>query len=831
MNKMQQQLHIEGDGARYAAERLSLKIKQQQERGELTSRENEQLLRAFGHMVEAVAAARESVMDPHVKIEGKLAIVRAFASLHSDEELAAVCLFWGFLTCLDKEMSTEGTFKATLAHRLGLKIQDQMIISEAKKKDNKLFNMISKKVDKWDPRTLGKLKSKMNVAPAALTDKDLYQIGGYMMDLMVHNVYAFELIERTYQQKTQCWFRLSDKCLDILDDKLSQDMMMAFTKLPMVVKPEPHATCGGTGGGWFYSPLTGVGASREGNHGTRTETNLSLPPRYTEQVDRLASTPYELRHDVLDVAKEVLKANLLWKKGDGGLFPFELMPRLVTPAEAKDNAEWWKSEAGKTFAYDREVNERVNAQLKGQKHAITMAVEIADRFRDEDELFFPMSCDTRGRVYYRVPYLSPQGDSFCKGVLQFTEGKALGVAGVNNLRTFIGTFVTDGGIDKAGRDHQILWTKQNEQLLRDIASNPLDHVDVWGKTDSPFEFLAATFELVAALDSGSPSTYVSKLPVRIDAVASGLQHLGAISRDEQVAEAVQLVPGADGPDFYVRVADQTNLLLEGVTCEWWMDLVGEASSMADWNVELMAQAILDCGATKRKDAKPVSMQRTYAVTERTIAERLLDNGWREKLTTYYDVEDRQELSRLVQQTGMFLAYVQFAAVNSYASKAMDVMNWYQECVAKLGDHGWEYINPAGFTFRQSYHKVKRTRVETVFGQLSLLIPQDGLDKKRQVNGISANQTHCMDACLLILASEHCEGLPLTVIHDSMGCLAADLDLLHGAVRQAHVEIYGLDRLAEMRDQNQNRTGVELPPVPALGDLDPTLVIESTGYWA
>lgn len=830
-NKMNQQLHIEGDGARYAADRLMEKVQQQHDRGELTSRENEQLIKAFQFMVEGVQGARESVLLPETKIEGKLTIVRALASLVSDEELAAVCLFWGFMTCLNKDLSVQGTYKSTLAASLGQKIIDQMCLSDARNKDLRLYNRIAEHVTEWDARTLGKLKVKLNLDARTFTAHEAMQIGGYFIDLMCHNIHAFELVEKTTTKRTYCWFRLNDKCVDIINDKIAQDCAMAFTKLPMVVQPEPHATCDGTGGGWFYSPLSGVGASKDGNHGTGVEENLHLPRRYAAEVDRLASTAYEIRHDVLDVAKEVLQSNLLWKKGDGGLFAFNLKPRLKTPAEAKGNDDWWKTEEGQAFSYEREAVDRSNAQLKGQKHAITMAVEIADRFRDEDDLFFPVSCDTRGRVYYRPAYLSPQGDSFCKGVLQATKGKALGVAGVNAVRTFIGTFVTEDGIDKAGSAKQIQWTIDNESLLREVAADPINTLDVWGKTDSPFEFLAATFELVAALDSGDPTMYISKLPVRIDAVASGLQHLGAISRDEQVAPAVQLVPGADGPDFYVRVADQTNLLLDAMTTEWWKKLVGKSSSMKDWDVEMMAQAILDLGGTKRKDAKPVSMQRTYAVTERTIAERLLDSGWRDKLTVYYDVEDRKQLNTLVQRTGMFLAYVQFAAVNSYASKAMDVMQWYQDCVKLLGDEGWEYINPAGFTFRQSYRKTKKTRIPTVFGLLTMETPVPGLNAKRQVNGISANQTHCLDACLLIMAAERCDNMFLTVIHDSMGCLAADLPRLHQAVRQAHVDIYSLDRLAEMRTQNMTRTGIELPPVPELGTLDPHLVLESEGYWA
>ena len=826
--KTQQQIRTELDSSRVAAERLTQAMTNARDRDELTTRQQEQIVINFDMMVNAVEAMHAQVHDGDSNIDGRLAVARCLAELPNNEEFAALVLSWGLRTCLSDEASVDGTWKTTLAASLGEAMQGQAIISSAARKDAKLFDRFAKLSHGWCPRTLGKLKARFNLATADIDAHDWAVAAAYVLDMTVHNTYCFDLIEKTRNDKTVCWFRLSAECQGMIDEGMAQDLAMAFIKLPMVVKPTPHAEAGGTGGGWNYSPLTGVGRSRMGNHLTGVEENLCLPERYIAEVDRLAATPYVVRKDVLAVAQAVLNMGKLWKKGDGGLFDYQYTP---VPKKRKD------LDTAERKQLEQEIEEirTRNAQFNSQKNAINMAVEIADRFKTEENIYFPVSCDTRGRVYFRTPFLSPQGDTFSKGVLQFRDGKRLGTAGVDALRRFIATFVTQGGIDKSSAEEQIQWTVTNQQLLEDIADNPLAHMEVWGKTDSPFEFLAATFELVYALRSGDATTYYSRLPVRIDAVASGLQHLGAISRDEKVAEAVQLVPGADGPDFYVRVAEATNALLDLATPTWWKDLVGEKSTMGDWDIQPMAHAVITLGGTKRKDAKPVSMQRTYAVTERTIADRLLQAGWEDKLDTYalevLLISDKAQRRAWVAKAGLFLSHTQFAAVNSFASKAMDVMNWYQECVRILGSHGWQYTNPAGFTFRQYYCKEKTKRLRTTLGDLTFKVKGKGLDSKRQVNGISANQTHCMDACLLIMAAEHCGDIPLTAIHDSMGCLAADLDILQGAVRQAHVDIYEPCRLTEMRQQNQDRTGVELPPVPELGDLDPTLVLQSEGYWA
>jgi DNA-directed RNA polymerase len=62
----------------------------------------------------------------------------------------------------------------------------------------------------------------------------------------------------------------------------------------------------------------------------------------------------------------------------------------------------------------------------------------------------------------------------------------------------------------------------------ELRGGPADQHFCWTKADSPFLFLAACRELVAALSIGP--AYVCHLPVSFDGSCSGLQHLSAAMR-------------------------------------------------------------------------------------------------------------------------------------------------------------------------------------------------------------------------------------------------------------------------------------------------------------
>ena len=64
----------------------------------------------------------------------------------------------------------------------------------------------------------------------------------------------------------------------------------------------------------------------------------------------------------------------------------------------------------------------------------------------------------------------------------------------------------------------------------------------WQDADSPWQLLAVCYDVRAALASGDPETYMSKMPVHQDGSCNGLQHYAALGRDESGGRAVNLLP-------------------------------------------------------------------------------------------------------------------------------------------------------------------------------------------------------------------------------------------------------------------------------------------------
>ncbi len=93
-------------------------------------------------------------------------------------------------------------------------------------------------------------------------------------------------------------------------------------------------------------------------------------------------------------------------------------------------------------------------------------------------------------------------------------------------------------------------------------------------------------------------------------------------------------------------------------------------------------------------------------------------------------------------------------------------------------------------------------------------------KGKQSQGASPNAIHSLDAAHLAMTVDRCD-FPVTTIHDSFGCLLADMPVLFKTVRETFVELYQADPLSSlMKDLGCNINDVDI------GTLDISLVLES-----
>ena len=210
------------------------------------------------------------------------------------------------------------------------------------------------------------------------------------------------------------------------------------------------------------------------------------------------------------------------------------------------------------------------------------------------------------------------------------------------------------------------------------------------------------------------------------------------------------------------------------------------------------------------------------------------------------------------QSAMYMAGLIWDAVHKVVVKAMEAMAWLQDASALLAKDRdingnpvpTYWVTPAGFPVWQKYPKTTVTRVSTFLsGELkiystyeesdtklekssrltvSLAKPSEGLDVRRQRQGIAPNFVHSMDASHLMLTIIKChdeyEINSFAVIHDSYATHACDAGKLFRAVRDVFVDTYkNNDVLQNLHDQIKNMLSSklvdELPDIPSKGSLD------------
>lgn len=152
----------------------------------------------------------------------------------------------------------------------------------------------------------------------------------------------------------------------------------------------------------------------------------------------------------------------------------ELCPKLSLPRDAT-LSEWVEFEdrtspEAKAF-YSAFFGEReaMVAARSTEMLALT-ALDLALKFQDEPELYFPHALDSRGRAYPIVSGLSPQGNDFAQSLLMFAEGKVLTEVGARHMAIEGANLY---GVDKVSNDDREMWTLMHTDEIRAAADDPM----------------------------------------------------------------------------------------------------------------------------------------------------------------------------------------------------------------------------------------------------------------------------------------------------------------------------------------------------------------------
>jgi len=534
-------------------------------------------------------------------------------------------------------------------------------------------------------------------------------------------------------------------------------------------------------------------------HKHTSDSGSHISPELLDSINIVQSTKWTINRQILDVLEQA------WMNGDvlGGL-PSPEDEKL--PDQIADDV-WEKMPKQEKSAHKSRLAavHSANAREQSKREELLRKLQLAGDLRDEQYIWMPHSIDFRGRLYPLPQDLHPQGDDVSRALLMFGDGKELGPTGARWLAIRL---ANNYGMDKMPLDERVKWTLDHESDIIDSATNPLDGYRFWNSAEEPWQFLAACMEWKMYLERGD--SFVSHLPIHIDGSCNGLQHLSAMVRDPKGAKATNLTSSKERSDIYSAVADKVAEIVEADA------KAGKPEAVA-WR-----------GKISRKVVKRGVMTLPYGVTDLGIRDQIIAD------------RHTEGLPGSPMANANYLKDCLVSAIDDTISAARVVMGFLQGISENLAEHNipFSWTTPIEFKVTQAYWGKVRSDIKTIYGKLSLWNEdkQIGLNKRKQMLASAPNVIHSFDAAHLCKTVNTCHRLfeikDFSVIHDSYGTHACNMDELAQTLRHEFVNIYRQDWLRKIYDEVRlYAPSVPLPLPPKMGEFNIEEVLDSEFFFA
>jgi DNA-directed RNA polymerase len=731
---------------------------------------------------------------------------------------------------------TRTTPVTKVAMSIGAQLDNELHYQAFEQQQPKLYGKVSESVRRsshrgYREKVMTYAANKYGTAYTSMSQQERMHLGMACLDMMIETTGFAET--ETIQLRRECRVQLipTKKALTWINSTVSRCELLSPMLLPMLVEPKP----------WTSPTDGGYHTNRAKRRLLKTSSGLNITLKkmaaswdematVREAVERIDRTGWLVRKDVLAVAHWYWDAGItvgkLPAKDDVALPPCPVCGQKPEGDHEhlrdEEMKKLWKRDAARIHGY--------NAKLRSKRLQAGKILWLADKFKDEQAIYFPHQLDFRGRVYPMPQYLTPQGNDLAKGLLTFAKGKPI------NDTVAAGWLMIHGagvfGYDKVSLDGRIAWVQEHEQQILACAADPISE-RWWTEADKPWQFLAFCFEWAAFQAHGWG--FVSTLPISLDGSCNGLQHYSAMLRDPRGGKAVNLVPSNKPADIYQEVAT--------VTLHKLRRIVSTAGTNDEEEAErVLAQQWLDFGVTRKTTKRPV-MVVPYSGTRHSCRQYIQEHVEEE-------VEARKlrdpsytppwPMGELLEPT-LFLTRLVWTAIGEVVVAARKAMDWLKKvaAVTSKAQLPIEWVTPVGFPVHQVYYETKSRQVDTRLGdriikpRLQEYLPT--INGREQGNAFPPNFVHSLDAAALQLSVCYAadNGIEeFAMVHDSYGCPAADAEMLGQCLRQAFIDLYQENNvLADLKASVEAVLGAPLPEPPAMGTLDLELIKQSDFFFA
>ncbi len=520
-------------------------------------------------------------------------------------------------------------------------------------------------------------------------------------------------------------------------------------------------------------------------------------PTVSQAVNTMQKTEWVINKPVLDVLGKCVDNS--WDLGKIPINP-EDIPFPPKPFDIAIN-----DDARKQYKRKKAKVHRERAKAKSKFIQVKQIREEALFFLDKG-FFFPYQLDFRGRIYPKATLLSPQGADYARALIKFKWGKPMGTNEAFDNFAIAGAGLF-GETDKEEIQIRKDWVVANAEKIISTANNPLEDT-WWSKADKPYSFLAWCFEYRDFHNTGFDANFVTTLPIHSDCSNSGLQHYSAMIKDEIGGSATNLVPSNKPSDVYALVAEEVKKLL-----------IADTDPLADlW---------LKYGIDRKICKKPV-MCVPYSLTQYSLRQYVQDHVEKE----LNENNKKHPFGEDLFKPTYYLTKKIWSAIEKVIVGARDTMKFLKDVATLVASENLPIVwtTPLGLPIFMSTYKKQSKRVKTQMGdniiKLSLTSDTDEINSAKMKQSVCPNLIHSLDASVLQLSVVKASKYGVdtfSLVHDSFGVLAPDVDYMSLSLREAFCEIYSQDVLAnwamEMKRMLSEKNQKKFPTLPAKGNLD------------
>lgn len=496
------------------------------------------------------------------------------------------------------------------------------------------------------------------------------------------------------------------------------------------------------------------------------------------------------------------------------------VPEKPFEAMSAEELRVWKKRAADTA--------RANRSNDCESIQLTQDLTIAD-YIGTSPFWTPLNLDHRGRTY-AVCHFNFQRQDRIRALFLFDEGKPLDTEGFYWLKVHLANCGDFDKLSKKSFADRVAWVDANMDRILDVAFDPKGNL-WWTEADQPFLFLAACMAMMTPNDC--------HLPVSFDGACSGLQHLAAMTRDEETARLVNLSATDRPGDVYQTVADKV-LAVVTRDAERGHEIASKTLAFGV-NRGLVKRNVMTYSySSGRFGMANQHMEDTMSpLALKVLAGELKDHPF-EIADDTLRLDNGVVISRPGYHASRYLATTVYTAIEDTISRPAEAMRFLQSLARALAGEGLPVVwhTPLGLpvVLRYPVEETKRISLWLHDRGVKLRVwpyqkeEKPGIDKTKAAAAIAPSFVHSMDACHLqqtVLQANKAGIRSLALVHDSFGCLPTDAGRLRGIIKGAFLWLYERDVLADIRREALEQTETNMDRIrdlPEYGTYQPTEIL-------